>query len=202
MREDTLGKGDREQGVLSAAGVLTGACRGFSLFGVVVATMLLTPARVWAEIPFERGPIHYLTATPSDPVARLQERLQGGQASLNYDSRRGYLPAVLKALEIPVSSQVLVFSKTSFQRTRISPAAPRAIYFNDDVYVGFVQSGDVLEFSAADPDLGGTFYLLEQTQAAKPVLLRQTHECLQCHASGKTEDVPGHLLRSVYPDED
>src|SRR5262249_30748978 len=76
-----------------------------------------------------------------------------------------------------------------------------AIYFNDDVYVGFVQGGDVLEFSAADPDLGGTFYLMDQAEKARPGLWRQTHDCLQCHASGKTEDVPGHLVRSVFPDE-
>src|SRR5262249_17043585 len=77
-----------------------------------------------------------------------------------------------------------------------------AIYFNDDIYVGFVQAGDVLEFSAADPDLGGTFYLMNQSETAKPALSRQTHDCLQCHASGKTEDVPGHLVRSVFPDAD
>jgi hypothetical protein len=169
---------------------------------LAVTALILAPSRAWAEIPFEREPINYLKAQASDPVAKLQGRLERGEAALAYEKRHGYLPAVLKALDIPVSAQVLVFSKTSFQRTRISPATPRAIYFNDDVYVGFVQTGDVLEFSAADPDLGGTFYLLEQTPAAKPAFLRQTHECLQCHASGKTEDVPGHLVRSVFPDED
>jgi hypothetical protein len=108
---------------------------------------------------------------------------------------------VLEQLKVPISSQVLVFSKTSFQRSRIAPESPRALYFNDDVYVGFVQGGEVLEFSAVDPELGGTFYLLEQAKTPAPVILRQTHDCLQCHASGKTQDVPGHLVRSVYPEE-
>ena len=138
----------------------------------------------------------------SDLVARLQQRLERGESSLSYDDRHGYLPAVLKALDVPVSSQVLVFSKTSFQRTHISSSAPCAIYFNDEVYVGFVQSGYVLQFSTADPNLGGTFYLLEQAKTSQRAFLRQTHDCLQCHASGKTEDVPGHLVRSVFPDED
>src|SRR5262249_11361289 len=182
---------DMENGALSSAGRSTGVCGGFLRFGAVLVAIFLGPAEVRAEIPYEREPIRYLTAPATDPVARLKQRLQRGEASLAYDSRHGYLPAVLKALEIPVSSQVLVFSKTSFQRTLISPAAPRAIYFNDDVYVGFVQAGDVLEFSAADPDLGGTFYLMNQAETAKPALSRQTHDCLQCHASGKTEDVPG-----------
>ena len=131
----------------------------------------------------------------------LQAKLQSKKAVLRHDDRQGYLRSVLEQLNVPVSSQVLVFSKTSFQRTRIAPDTPRAIYFNDDVYVGFVQGSDVLEFSAVDPELGGTFYLLEQAKTPTPTFLRQTHDCLQCHASGKTLDVPGHLVRSVYPEE-
>jgi len=153
------------------------------------------------EIPFEREPINYLTAPVHDPVARLQEQLQARSVELRHDERQGYLRSVLELLNVPVSSQVLVFSKTSVQRTRIGPETPRAIYFNDDVYVGFVQGSDMLEFSAVDPELGGTFYLLEQTRSQAPAFLRQTHDCLQCHASGKTLDVPGHLVRSVYPEE-
>ncbi len=71
-----------------------------------------------------------------------------------------------------------MFSKTSFQRTRIAPESPRAIWFNDDVYVGFVQGAEVLEFSAVDPELGATFYLLEQVKTPSPAFLRQTHDCL------------------------
>ena len=154
-----------------------------------------------AEIPFEREPISYLTAPVHDPVALLEARLQAGKVRLRTDGRQGYLHSVLEQLNVPISSQVLVFSKTSFQRTRIAPESPRAIYFNDDVYVGFVQGSDMLEFSGVDPDLGATFYLLEQTKTPAPTFLRQTHDCLQCHASGKTLDVPGHMVRSVYPEE-
>ena len=74
----------------------------------------------------------------------------------------GYLPALSKELNVPQSSQVLVFSKTSFQRERITPKTPRALYFNDDVYVGFCLRGDVLEVSAVDPKLGTAFYTLDQ----------------------------------------
>ncbi len=143
---------------------------------------------------------NYLTASVHDPVALLQAKLQAGKVALGHDDRQGYLRSVLEQLNVPISSQVLVFSKTSFQRTRISPESPRAIYFNDDVYVGFIQGAELLEFSAVDPDLGATFYLLEQAENPLPAFLRQTHDCLQCHASGKTLDVPGHLVRSVYPE--
>jgi hypothetical protein len=166
-----------------------------------VASLAVLAFAARGEIPFEREPINYLTASVHDPVARLQEQIQSKKTALRHDDHQGYLRSVLEQLNVPVSSQVLVFSKTSFQRTRIAPDTPRAIYFNDDVYVGFVQGSDVLEFSAVDPQLGGTFYLLEQAKSPQPSFLRQTHDCLQCHASGKTLDVPGHLVRSVYPEE-
>src|SRR5262249_24032554 len=110
-----------------------------------------------------------------------------------------YLKAVLKALGVSEASQTLVFSKTSFQHARIGPRAPRALYFGDDVYVGYVRGGDVLEFSTVDPNLEATFYLLDQQKTEKPEFVGQTHACRQCHASGKTQEAPGHLVRSVFP---
>ena len=77
-----------------------------------------------------------------------------------------------------------MYSKTSFQRDRISPNTPRALYFNDDVYIGWVVGGPVLEISAADPQLGGTFYTMDQYGA--PAVKRQTYECLSCHSSALT----------------
>jgi hypothetical protein len=179
------------------------ACSSCRLAPILILGNLLSVLACDArgEIPFEREPINYLTAPVHDPVAQLQARLAAGKATLRHDDRQGYLRSVLERLGVPISSQVLVFSKTSFQRSRIAPESPRALYFNDDVYVGFVQGGEVLEFSAVDPDLGATFYLLEQAQTPAPTFLRQTHDCLQCHASGKTLDVPGHMVRSVYPEE-
>ncbi len=172
--------------------------------GVVLALLacLITARPVRGQLPFEGEPINYLTAPVNDPVARLQKRLERGEAKLKYDDKHGFLESVLKELQVPASSQMLVFTKTSFQRHRISPQAPRAIYFGDDVYLGWVQGGDVLELSTVDPKQGATFYLLAQEEDEKPVFQRQTHDCLQCHASSKTQDVPGHLVRSVYPDND
>src|SRR4051794_10319127 len=67
----------------------------------------------------------------NDPISRLSQTLDSGKSSLQYDPLHGYLPSLLQQLKIPASSQTLVFSKTSFQRDRISPAHPRALYFND-----------------------------------------------------------------------
>ena len=101
---------------------------------------------------------------------------------------------------MPVSSQVLVFSKTSFQQAKISPRRPRALYFNDNVYVGWVQQGEVMEVSAIDPQQGAIFYTLEQQPAEHPRFVRQTHNCLVCHGSSHTEGVPGSFVRSIFPD--
>jgi hypothetical protein len=106
----------------------------------------------------------------------------------------------LGALKVPESSQMLVFSKTSFQRDRISPANPRAVYFNEDVYVGYVPGSPVLELSMADPRLGGVFYTLDNRQANRVRFVR-TDNCLECHAGAKTMGVPGHLIRSFATDE-
>ena len=171
-----------------------------SVGAVLFAMFISTAARARAELPFESAPINYLTAPLDDSVARLQAKLDRGEATLHYDDQHGYLVDVLRELGIPESSQMLVFSKTSFQRSKISRRAPRAVYFNDDTYVGFCQNGEVVEVSTADPQQGAVFYTLRQQKTDKPAFQRQTHDCLQCHASSKTQDVPGHLVRSVFPD--
>lgn len=156
------------------------------------------PAR--AEDDFERSPISYSATTPDNAIERLQRRLDAGAAALDFDDRCGYLRSVLDALDVPLSSQTLVFSKTSLQQHRIRPNNPRALYFNDDVYVGYVRSGDVVEVSVADPRLGTVFYALDQTPAEKPRFVRQTDDCLICHGGSQTRGTPGHVVRSVYPD--
>jgi hypothetical protein len=150
----------------------------------------------------DQPPINYSTATPANCISQLQTRLEKGLAKLDFDENQGYLKSVLNELKIPFSSQVLVFSKTSFQAKRIGPKTPRALYFNDDLYVGFCLNGDVLEFSAVDAKLGAVFYTLDQNPAAKPEFSRRTDSCLLCHASSAMHGFPGQLVRSVYPEPD
>lgn len=153
------------------------------------------------EPPYELPPIRYSATSPEEDVARLSRELAEGRAELPFDEDHGHLKAFLAALKIPASSQTLVFSKTSLQAARISPSFPRALYFNDDVYVGWVKGGEVMEVSAVDPRLGAVFYTLAQRPGERP--RRQTHACLQCHDSrGLALGVPGHVIRSVYPGGD
>ncbi|QDT25378.1 hypothetical protein Enr10x_06730 [Gimesia panareensis] len=157
-----------------------------------------------AQVNFEEAPINYNKATPDNAISRVQKKLDAGELKLAFDreERRGYLPAVLEALKIPISSQILVFSKTSLQVKRIDPLSPRALYYNDDLYLGFVQGGSVLEVSASDPQLGTVFYTLSQFETSRPKFVRKTFECTQCHAGSMTQGVPGHIMRSVYPGPD
>jgi len=165
-----------------------------------VLILLLTSRTVIAQLDFEQEPILYSSTKATDPVARLMDRLQNGDASLQWEPKHGYLKSLMTELNIPESSQVLVFSKTSLQISRITPKTPRALYFNDDVYLGWVQRGDVVEISAADPQLGGTFYTLDQRSPDTPIITRETAKCLQCHGSSHTRRTPGHIVRSVFPD--
>jgi hypothetical protein len=150
---------------------------------------------------FDRPPISYSTSRPDNIITKLQKRIDAGDVKLAFTDNHGYLPAVLKELKVPVSSQMLVFSKTSLQRDRISPRTPRALYFNDEVYVGFCRLGEVMEVSVADPELGTVFYTLEQEPAGKPRFQRHTENCLSCHTS-RHQGIPAHMVRSVYPDRD
>jgi len=70
-------------------------------------------------VPFSDAPINYRSNDLHDPVANLQRRLDTGRATLAFDDRQGYLKSVLELLNIPVSSQTLVFSKTSFNTRRL-----------------------------------------------------------------------------------
>ena len=148
-------------------------------------------------LPQDHAAIQYNTAPVTDRVAELVQQLRDGKVKLAFDERHGYLEAVLKALDVPVSSQVLVYSKTSFQAPRISPRMARALYFTDDVFVGWVPGGDVVEIASVDPRQGVIFYTMDQDPGPKQRIDRRD-ECLQCHASGGTLGVPGLMVRSVY----
>ncbi|MBI2479517.1 MAG: hypothetical protein HYV60_13045 [Planctomycetia bacterium] len=163
--------------------------------------VLFSSQQVAAQIEFESEPVNYNTAPTNDPVVKLQRLLDAGELTLKHDEHYGYLPSVLDALNVPKSSQMLVFSQTSFQLRRIAPSHPRAVYFTDDTYVGWVQDGDVLEMSTVDPRQGAIFYTLDQSDTSKPRFIRDRGQCITCHASSRTQGVPGHLVRSVFPDD-
>ncbi len=171
------------------------------LIGAAVVLVPFTTV-VLAQLPSseDHEAIGYSNATANDAVTRLQQKIDSGEVKLKFDPAHGYLPSVLKNLDIPVSSQGLIFSRTSLQVDHIAPWTPRAVYFNDDTYVGWVQNGPIMEVATADPKLGGVFYTLEEKETEHPVFQRQGQMCLQCHSSSATGGVPGFIVRSVFTD--
>lgn len=160
-----------------------------------------SPLRASGQAPAARTASRADTAVSRDPIAQLQAKLDAGLVTLAHDSVLGYLPALLKALDIPVSSQVLVFSRTSLQTDRITPWSPRALYFNDDVYVGYVLESPFLEIGSVDPVKGGMFYTLSQEPHDRAAFQRESTTCLMCHSSkNATGGVPGFMVLSTIAD--
>jgi hypothetical protein len=181
--------------------------RGFLSLFLASVNLITRPTR--AEdfqgsthmLEFNKPPIFYKNKTAADPVAVLNKSLRANRSSgwKEHHPTFGYLPAVLEMLKVPVSSQMLVFSKTSVQRRLIDSENPRALYFSDDVYVGYVPGAPDLEIAAVDPVLGTIFYTVSQ-DSSEPVRFRRNDDCLSCHASARTMGVPGFVVRSIDTD--
>ena len=136
-----------------------------------------------------------------EPIADLQRRIDSGEIRLEHHADRGYADSVLKHLNVPPSSQTLVFGKNSAQLFFIAPDAPRALYFNDEVYVGYVQYGSYLEVASMDPKLGPVFYALEQVKQDRPQFRNDQANCIACHDTFTSDNpVPRLLMLSILPD--
>lgn len=157
-----------------------------------------------AALAISLGPAPRAQSPPveRDAVQALQDRLQSGQARLEQPlGPWGYLPALLKALNIPTDSQVLVFSKTSLQVDQIGPRTPRAIYFNDDVAVGGVQGGRLSEILTTGPNGLAAFYSLAAAPSDHPTIEHEGELCYSCHATVNTW-AAGGIVANVIPQDD
>lgn len=174
-----------------------------NLFGValiLIALPVLPPRHArrdsFPAILLDRPVIQDNSHPLRDPIAKLDRNLQDGKVHLKFQGAQGYLRSLLEALEIPVESQMMVFSKTSGQPSLINPRNPRTLFFNDTVTVGWVPGG-FIEVASQDPVGGVVFYTLDQKPADVPTFVRR-NQCLLCHVLPVTVDVPGMLVRSVY----
>jgi hypothetical protein len=146
-------------------------------------------------VDLDHPAIAYRRQTSADRFAQLIRRVEAGETAFAYEGSSGYLRSLLRALDIPIESQILVYSKTSLQSPLISPSNPRAIYFNDSVVVAWVRGG-FIEIAAQDPSQGPSFYVLPQAPGAVPRLQRDG-ACLGCHYSANADGVPGLFVRSI-----
>ena len=143
-------------------------------------------------------PHNYLQRRPADKFTQLRDDLESGIIPLDRSSEKAFVFSLLQALDIPVSSQMLVFSTTSLQLSLISPANPRALYFNEELYLGYVPGGRI-EIASLDPKLGGIFYILDIPINGAAFTIERSGRCMNCHAGEDTGHVPGLVIKSVVP---
>lgn len=170
-------------------------------FTILVALLLTLGAWARDNEMYELPPFNYSATQPHDAIAKLQVRLASGELKLG-GSDREIIQSLLRELRIPVESQVVVFSKTSLQRQRISPDHPRAVYFSDNCYVGWVPSG-LMEVTTIDPVLGPMFYALDpavvRTNVARGIV--RDNDCMRCHGGVFVRGIPAVFVRSLFTDE-
>lgn len=188
--------------------------RGFCPLRLTVLVMAFTgqtacaaepvPVEITSPLPYGPAPINYFAESTDDAVARIQTKLEAGELSFTSRQSSGHLLDLLHALEVPVESQTLVFSKTSLNQPLIKPSNPRAIYFNDDVTIGWVPGATAIEIALQDAQKGTVFYTLpvfRDEQAAAPLRFRRDTRCTACHIGARTLNVPGHMLGSFLTDD-
>jgi hypothetical protein len=176
------------------------------LRAAVFAFALLTPAGMLFSVEKEdlsfadlEAPEHdYWNRPLNDPFTKIKDDLEKGRMNLDESSEKAFLESLLKALKIPVSSQMLVYSTTSLQLSLISPRTPRALYFNEEIYLGYVQGGRI-EIVSIDPDLGGIFYIFDIPQSGKRPVAERSRRCMNCHSDEDTHEIPGLVIKSVVP---
>jgi hypothetical protein len=148
-------------------------------------------------IDFKAAPHSYLEAQPKDRFAELQEKVQQGEVKLDTSNDKAFLSSLLEALNIPITSQIMVFSASSLQSEIINPRNPRSLYFNEDTYLGWVPGG-LVEIIAADPEMGPMFYVYDRLQPGGPVPgVQRSTKCMNCHAGNATRRLPGLIAESL-----
>ena len=164
------------------------------------------------RVLYGRDPVDYSSARIDDAITQAVARHGELLKSAKPESRSGYLKAVLQILNVPVESQLLVFSKTARVQPPVGPKSPRAVYFNDDVTVGWTPTSRELEIAAIDPVKGAIFYGAKQPRDDDEssadsvgddvvgIRFDRHDDCLSCHASRTTLQVPGLMLKSFVTD--
>ena len=179
----------------------------FFLLPVLFANALLPAPGARAQLRYDVDyPLMDYGGRPlQDAFSKAMEELAAsGEGLVHSGTARGYLDSLLELLDIDPASQILVWSKTSLKQRFIEPDNPRALYFNDSVYVGFVPGSSTLEIGAMDPVLGPVFFDFFQSPEAEAPFERETGRCLRCHDTYSMTGggVPRFMLMSVLAGTD
>ena len=149
-------------------------------------------------IDYKAPPHNYWEREPHDVFSELLKKMAQGELKLDTSDEHSFARSVLAALDVPISSQLLVYSATSMQSERINARNPRALYFNEDVYVGVVPGG-LVEVISIDPELGGVFHIFSYPKPGVVPTVERATKCFNCHATNATQRLPGLIAESVAP---
>ena len=172
-----------------------------SLRPLTILSGILLAASACAEPSFknfDEPPHNYHTAPLKDRFTKLKTDLESGRIPLDRTGEKAFVVSLLKALDIPATSQMLVFSTTSLQLRFITPRNPRAIFFNDGLYLGYIP-GAKIEILSMDPELGAIFYIFDIPHDSRPIAVERSERCVNCHTREDTGFVPGLVIKSVIP---
>jgi hypothetical protein len=164
---------------------------------LLVGVMAAQPRSRFPGTLDQHPAIDYRGGAVTDVVTGLRAEVSAGAVTITFAGRQGYLQSLLEKLNVPVESQILVFSKTGIQHPFTTPENPRALYFNDRVVVGYIPGAPVIEMASHDPTQGVIFQTLMQAPSPGNQFARPDR-CTSCHLSGNTMFVPGILVRSNF----
>ncbi|MEM7697224.1 MAG: hypothetical protein AAF236_02330 [Verrucomicrobiota bacterium] len=169
--------------------------------GVTLLGSIAEVARAQAFNDFDLAPHSYYSNERADRMSLLLARVEAGDVDLGTERQLPLLERLLEELEIPVSSQILLFSKTSLQRKLITPSNPRAMYFNDDTHLAWMPGGK-MEIISFDSESGGRFFIEESPfREPEPIVFDSPKSCFGCHGGSATNYLPGPLARSNFTSE-
>ncbi len=172
----------------------------YRLVSCLCGGVLLFHAALEAQFfnDFDVAPHSYYERTGTDSFSKLLTRKEKGDYDFGTETGLPLLRRMLQELNIPVSSQVLVYSQTSLQRKLVRPENPRAMYFDENIYLA-VMAGGKLEVNSFDPEAGGIFYFEDPPEApGDRVDFERPKSCLGCHGGSATNFLPGPLARSNF----
>lgn len=165
-------------------------------YAPLLAILLSAPLPTLANVAYAKfdGPLHdYWKRVPKDRFSQAM----AANPKLDTSGELPLLRSILTLLDVPVNSQLLVFSSTSLQSAIVNPRNPRAIYFNEDTSVGFVPGGKI-EIASLDPEAGMNFFIFDRLRpgAEAPRFVR-SDKCMNCHADTPSQRLPGLVVDSV-----
>ena len=150
-------------------------------------------------VPFSDAPINY-RGDVDDPVARLQKRLDRGEATLAYEPKHGYLQVGARPAEGPgqLADAGVLEDQLPVQEDLAADAARALLQRRRVRRQGARRQGDRVRLVRREAGRD----LLPARRAARPsarCFSAPSSIARPCHVAATTRNVPGVLIRSIFP---